>query len=85
MSPKAQQTLIIVAALLLVLWYLRGDLSDAAATAKDATRRLGPTANDNWAYTGVNEVGEAVTGDENFSLGVWLWEMANPEKVEAGL
>lgn len=77
-SPQAQVALIVAAAVLLVLWYLKGQASDAA-------KALDPTSDQNAAYSGVNAVGETLTGDENFSFGVWLWETMNPEKVESGL
>lgn len=80
MSPKAQQTLIIVAAVLLVLWYLKGQTARAAAAAGEA---LNPTNPENLAYSGVNAVGEAVTG-RPWSFGAWIWELMHPEQVEAG-
>jgi hypothetical protein len=38
-----------------------------------------PLSPENLAYRGVNAVGEALTGDRDFSLGVWLWEQTHSE------
>jgi hypothetical protein len=42
---------------------------------------INPLSANNLVYRGVNSVGEAITGDSNFSLGVWAWEVLNPGKV----
>lgn len=42
-----------------------------------------PTSDRNAAYKGVNAAGAAITGNKDFSLGVWLYEILNPGKVRA--
>jgi membrane protease YdiL (CAAX protease family) len=43
---------------------------------------VNPVSPNNLAYKATNGVGAAVSGDEHFSLGVWLWELTNPQAVE---
>lgn len=45
------------------------------------TDAVNPLNNNNIFYTGVNTVTGAVTGDKDFSLGVWAWEVLNPDAV----
>lgn len=75
MAPKTQQLVILLAVAAAVLWYLK-------TQAGETVRRLNPTENDNYAYSGVNAVGEAVTG-EPWSFGAWVWELTHPEQVAA--
>lgn len=42
---------------------------------------INPLSSNNLVYRGVNGLGEAITGDSDFSLGVWAWEVLNPGKV----
>lgn len=58
----------------LALWYLK---SKATETVKDVGNAVNPTNPDNVFYEGVNSVGGAVSGDQDFSLGVWLYERFN--------
>ncbi|WP_295797418.1 hypothetical protein [uncultured Microbulbifer sp.] len=44
---------------------------------------LNPTSDQNIAYKGVNAVGSTVTGEDDFSLGVWLYEKTHPEQMAA--
>jgi hypothetical protein len=44
---------------------------------KGALQAVNPTSDKNLAYTGVNKIGEAVTGDRNWSFGSWLYDI-NP-------
>jgi hypothetical protein len=39
---------------------------------------LNPASDQNVAYKTVNAVGATASGDSNFSLGVWLWELFHP-------
>ena len=53
------------------LWYL----SRAGAQAvKDVGNAVNPTNPENVFYEGVNSTGEALTGDEDFTLGGWIYE-----------
>lgn len=40
-----------------------------------------PASDQNLAYKGVNAVGSELSGDDNFSFGVWLWEITHAEQV----
>ena len=80
LSPKAQQTLILVIAVLLVLWYLKGKAGQAAEAAVDAVNPGSQTnlANRlwNWAYSGV-------TGSEG-TLGTDIAGWMHDEEPEEG-
>lgn len=49
---------------------------------KDIGEAVNPVSRNNLAYKATNEVGQALSGDEHFSLGVLIWEMANPQAVQ---
>ena len=55
---------------LLALWYLKNRAGDVA-------QAVNPTNPENVFYEGTNAVGEALTGDEHFTLGGWLYEKFN--------
>lgn len=64
-----------------VIYYGYKFVSGTVETAKDVVKKdLNPTSDKNLAYRGVNAVGEAITGDQNFSLGSWLYDVFNPPK-----
>lgn len=49
------------------------------------TETLNPASDKNAAYGGVNAVGAALTGDDSFSLGSWLYDVTHPgASVPAG-
>lgn len=74
-TPK---TLAITAGVVVVgAWYLKRQAGQALASAGQAVNPVNPN---NVFSRGVNEVGGAISGDENFSLGAWLWEISNPDK-----
>lgn len=54
----------------------------AGATVSDAAAAVGtavnPVSDQNLAYKGVNAVGSAVTGDQSFSLGGWIYDLTHP-------
>lgn len=52
------------------LYIKRKEITEAAVSA------VNPTDPNNLAYRGVNAVGSSITGDEDFSLGVWIYENA---------
>lgn len=51
---------------------------------------INPTDSRNLVYQGVNEVGSSITGEANFSLGGWLYDITHPgvasqiEALQAG-
>lgn len=59
-----------------LVWFLFRDKLAAVGTA------LNPASDRNLAYRGVNAVGSAVTGEPDFSLGSWLYDVFN---VDANL
>ena len=62
----------------LALWQLR---KAAAATAEFAeevvTEDLNPVSDQNLAYRGVNGIGAALTGEEDFRLGRWIYDITH--------
>ena len=42
---------------------------------------LDPTSRDNLAYRGANEIGAALTGNKDWSVGVAVWELLNPAQA----
>ena len=40
--------------------------------------KLNPASDQNIVYSGVNGVGSALTGDSNFTLGGWFYDLMNP-------
>lgn len=37
-----------------------------------------PTSDQNFAYTGVNQVGSRVSGDRDWTLGGWIYDFTHP-------
>ena len=60
-----------IAAGLAYLYYKRGAIGEA----------VNPVSRNNLAHKGVNAVGEAVTGDSNWTLGGAMFELLNPQAV----
>lgn len=58
--------------------------TDAAGRAASAVgTAVNPTSDQNLAYRGVNAVGASWSGDPNFSLGSWAYDVAPPESLLA--
>lgn len=55
---------------------LGGAVGDAARAVGDA---VNPTSDKNLAYRGVNAVGEALTGDTDFNLGGWIYDVTHKD------
>lgn len=70
-----------VAAAGFVAWRAGRVAGDAANAVGDAVGRAGQAINplnrDNVFYSGVNSAGAAVTGDENWNLGGWLYDITH--------
>lgn len=49
----------------------------AAETVADVGQAVNPVNPGNVFYGGVNAVGEALTGDESFSLGSWIYDQVH--------
>ncbi|MFC3151801.1 hypothetical protein ACFOEK_12245 [Litoribrevibacter euphylliae] len=62
----------------LVIWQASKAAKAAAEFTEEViTEDLNPVSDQNLAYSGVNGVGAALTGDEDFKLGRWLYEKLN--------
>lgn len=56
----------------------------AVELAKENAHLVNPADNRNLAYAGVvGGVGRALSGDEHWSLGSWLWEVTHSDAVAA--
>jgi hypothetical protein len=47
------------------------------------TGALNPASANNLAYQGANSIGEALTGDKDFSLGGWLYDKTHSDPMAA--
>jgi hypothetical protein len=66
-----------------LLYMKRGAIGQGVAAVAD---KVNPSSTNNIVYQGVNAIGD-IAGDgndnNNFDLGVWLWEITHPEQVKA--
>jgi hypothetical protein len=60
-------------------WYLKQKAGYAVEAVGQA---VNPTSDQNLAYKGVICVGEALTGDQNFRLGSWWYDVVNDDPEE---
>lgn len=68
----------------LILYFAAKKLASAAGDAAAAVgQAVNPTSDKNLAYRGVNAVGGALTGDDSFSLGSWLYDVTHPGESES--
>lgn len=68
-----QQLLVIGLVVVAIAWYLKRQATEAADL-------VNPTSSKNLAYTGVNSVGQALSGDEHWTFGTWLYEITHPSE-----
>ncbi len=62
----------------LAIWQIKkGAQAAAQITEEVITEDLNPVSDQNLAYRGVNGVGAALTGDNEFTLGRWLYEITH--------
>lgn len=73
-------TVIAGVAIYFVAKKIGGAAADAAQAVGDA---INPTKDTNLAYRGVNAIGAAVSGDDSFSLGSWIYDITHPGEAEA--
>lgn len=59
-----------------VIWYVNNKRRLEMQT-QNALNLVNPLSPDNLAYQGVNELGELITGDEDFSYGSWVYDNRN--------
>lgn len=55
-------------------WYLSRKAKETAAAVGNAVNPVNPG---NIFYSGVNEIGGAITGDGSFSLGSWFYDLTH--------
>lgn len=58
-----------------VAWWLLRKAGNAASAVAEA---VNPVSDKNIAYRTVNQVGTAITGDSEFSLGSWFYDLTHP-------
>jgi hypothetical protein len=59
-------------------WFLSKKLGEAASAVSDAAQYVNPASDKNIIYSGVNDVGSAISGDADFSLGSWFYDITHP-------
>ncbi len=52
----------------------------AAEGVHDVAQAVNPLNNNNIFYRGTNEIGSVITGDNNFNLGVWIYDALHPNQ-----
>jgi hypothetical protein len=69
------------AVLLAAGWYAKRKLAGAATAISNAAQQalpyINPADRNNVAYSGVNALGGALTGDSSWSLGGWLYDISH--------
>lgn len=73
-TPKT--TLIVAGVAVVGLWYLK---RQGVQTVKDAANAVNPVNPDNVFARGVNSVGGAIAGEEDWSLGSWIYDLTHEE------
>lgn len=77
MIVSNEQALVIGGALILLWFRYRDNIAEAVD-------KVNPASDGNLIYQGVSNAGEAATGDEDFSLGTWVYEQTHePDTMEA--
>lgn len=71
---KTKTVLVLGAVGVAAAWYLKGK---AVQAVKDAGQAINPVNNENIFYSGVNAVGEAVTGNPDYTLGGAIYDLFN--------
>lgn len=75
-NPQTVKTAAIVAGVAVVaylLWRAKGAIGEAISTT------LNPASDQNAAYKGVNAIGSTLTGDQDFSLGSYLYDLTHSD------
>lgn len=54
---------------------------EVGAVAADVGNAINPTNRNNIFYRGVNSIGAALTGKDDFNLGVWTYDILHPDEV----
>lgn len=78
---KEHQSLVVLVGLGALGVYLVSRM--AAQQAAKAARAVSPLNRDNIFYSGVNDVGAVISGDEHFTLGVAIYDWLHGGELEA--
>lgn len=83
-APDAQKWGVIGLLVIIVLWYLGRKLGNAAEQAIDSTLgAINPVSDQNIFYGGTNAVGSALSGQEDWTLGGWAYDLNHPWQNES--
>lgn len=73
---------LILGAALAVIYTAKKGYEQAKELVKDTGEAINPASTNNIVYRSVNGVGAAVTGNQSFSLGSWLYDITHKEESE---
>lgn len=73
-DTKSGMVLTIGAVGAIAIYFLKKDINNAAAAAGQSINPVNPN---NIFASGVNNVGEVLTGNENFNLGSWIYDITH--------
>lgn len=80
LDPKAQQWGLLAVIAVIALWYVGRKAGAAVEGAIDSTlEAVNPTNDENIFYSGVNAVGESLSGLDGWSLGSATYDTFNPD------
>lgn len=69
---------VMAVAVIYVVYNGKKAVSAVVDTAKNVVAKdLNPASDQNLAYRGVNKVGEAITGESNWTLGGWIYDITH--------
>lgn len=68
---------VLAAGVALYVYSQKNKIADAAGAVVDA---VNPASPENLAYRGVNGIGAALTGEESFTLGGWIYDVTHPNE-----
>lgn len=80
-APNTQTLLAGAAVVFLAAWYLQSKLSNGGRILADAAGTVAPYINpadpNNIMYSGIGAVGTVISGDYDWSLGTWLYDVSH--------
>ncbi len=82
MNDSAKLALIGAGAAVVVIGALYLLARKAGAAVVAVGQAVNPVSDKNIAYQGVNAAGAAVTGDSEFSLGTWLYNVTHADEAK---
>lgn len=78
LTGKQGQILMLLAAGGLLLWYTKNKVVETVKTVGNAVNPVNP---DNVFNQGVNKIGQEISGDKDFSLGVWIYDITHDDET----